>query len=244
MPQVQRIYRYITNPPPNTKLISAILEGVGVTTDESLGNVVACEVGNEDATFIFAFGGQGGPRINVSLSQFVTPLLTRDGSVPAFNDGREACSFGIYGAGNDPILFGDTFLRSAYVVYDLENNQIALAQARFDVEESNIEAFTAGGAIPGVETVASQVTVAQTFSGPLQTQQATATATATASTVGGTQRSATFRLGSATATAGTGGSSTGMASALGVPSIERTALLAGGMALMSFVLGGGLLMHL
>lgn len=38
-------------------LANAILEGVGVTTDETFGNVVACEVGNEDATFIFAFGG-------------------------------------------------------------------------------------------------------------------------------------------------------------------------------------------
>ncbi|ERF75846.1 hypothetical protein EPUS_01212 [Endocarpon pusillum Z07020] len=223
-------------------LANAILEGVGVTTDETFGNVVACEVGNEEATFVFAFGGQGGPTINVPLSQFVTPLFTSNGNVPTFDDGSEACSFGIYGAGNDPVLFGDTFLRSAYVVYDLENNQIALAQARFDVQDSNIQEFTAGGAIPGVETVASQVTVTQTFSGPLQTQQATETATA--SIVGGTQRSATFRLGTVTASVGTESSPAGMASGLGVPSMERTAFLAGAMALLSFVLGGGVVMCL
>ena len=222
-------------------LANAILEGVGVTTDDTFGNVVPCEVGKEAATFLFAFGGQGGPVINVTLSQFVTPLYVAGGSTPTFTDGKEACSFGIYGAGNDPILFGDTFLRSAYVVYDLDNNQIALAQARFDASNPQIQEFTAGGSIPGVNTVASQVQVTQTHSGPLQTQQATETATA--SIVGGTQRVATFRLTSATATS-PGSSPNGAAAALNVPPIEHTVVTVAVLALASFICGGLLTLSL
>lgn len=222
-------------------LANAVLQGVGVTTDDTFGNVVKCSVGNEEATFVFSFGGNGGPAINVSLSQFVTPLLTTDGSTPTFNDGSKACSFGIYGAGNDPILFGDTFLRSAYVVYDLDKNQIALAQAKFGVSDPKIEEFTAGGSIPGVNTVASQVQVTQTHSGPLQTQQATGTATA--SKVGGTQRTATFKLTTATSTSRAAGSS-GAAAALRVPRMEGASIVAGVMVLASFLFGGGLMIFL
>lgn len=222
-------------------LANAILEGVGVTTDETFGNVVRCAVGREEATFVFAFGGPGGPTIDVSLSQFVNPIPTLDGSTPTYPDGSEACSFGIYGAGEDPILFGDTFLRSAYVVYDLDNNQIALAQARFDVSDSDIQEFTAGASIPGVNTVASQVQVTLTHSGPIQTQQATGTPTA--SVVGGTQRSPTFSF--TTATSGPGGASqSGAALAFGAPSIKGVTIIVGAVALASFTLGGGLMVFL
>jgi Eukaryotic aspartyl protease len=213
-------------------LANSILEGLGVTTDESFGNVVRCSLAREEATFIFTFGGPGGASINVSLAQFVTPLLTPDGRTPTFPDGAEACSFGIYGAGNDPILFGDTFLRSAYVVYDLENNQIALAQARFDAPDASIVEIPAGGSIPGVASVASAVQVAQTFSGPLQTPQATGTATA----VSGTARSPTFNLDSAT---GASSASGGAGPALAVPSFPGTALVAGVVALATLAFGGG-----
>jgi Eukaryotic aspartyl protease len=217
-------------------LANAILDGVGVTTDPSLGNVVPCDVGNEQATFVFAFGGKGGPVINVALSQFVTPLFSSDGSTPKFNGGKDACSFGISAAGNQPILFGDTFLRSAYAVYDLDNNQIALAQAKYGQSSSNIQEFTAGGSIPGVNTVASQVQVTQTHSGPLHTQQATETVTGTA--VGGTQRSATFKL--TTSTSITNAQARSSSVALSAPPVQRTTLIAGLMTCASFIFGGGL----
>ncbi len=224
-------------------LADAILQGVGVTTDDAVGNVVPCSVGREEATFVFAFGGAGGPKINVSLSQFVLPIPTQDGSTPKFSDGTDACAFGIYAAGNSPVIFGDTFLRSAYVVYDLDNNNIGLAQAKFGASNSNIKEFAAGGSIPGVNTVASQVQVTQTHSGPFQTQSATNTATGTI--VGGTQRSATFKLTTATSTLrAQAGSSSGAAAALKVPPVDTTTLLAGAMALVSFMFGGGLMVFL
>ncbi|PNP49811.1 hypothetical protein THARTR1_09579 [Trichoderma harzianum] len=66
------------------------------------------------------------------------------------------CTFGMsstkgYGITNDKfILLGDTFLRSAYVVYDLQNKQIGIAQATLNSTTSNIVEFQEGSkSIPG-----------------------------------------------------------------------------------------------
>jgi hypothetical protein len=221
-------------------LANDVLQGVGVTTDPTYGNVVRCSIGRQEATFAFAFGGQGGPSINVSLSQLVIPIPSRDGSPTTFQDGSEACLFGIDAAGDNPVIFGDTFMRSAYVVYDLDKNQIALAQARFDVSTSNIQEFSAGGSIPGVNTVASQVQVTLTYTGPLRTQEATGTASG--SVVVGTQRTATFSLTAATTTSGVApGSNSG---SMTVRPLEGTTILAAVVALASFMFGGGLIIYI
>lgn len=223
-------------------LANAIFEGVGVTTDPSYGNVVPCSVGQEEATFVFQFGGTNGPTINVSLSQLVLPLLTLDGSTPTFSDGSEACSFGIYAAGNDPILFGDTFLRSAYVVYDLDNDQIALAQARYDVQDSDIQEFEPNASgIPGVVSVASEAQVTQTVSAAIP-PQSPGGANPTGGSIGGTQRSATFNLGAAT------GRSTASADAgpgLRVPkAIKGSTILAGVVVMAGLMFGGGVVVFM
>lgn len=190
-----------------------IFNGVGVLTDPNYGNVVKCSLANDDVTFSFTFGGSGGPVINVSLSEFVTPLLTTDGSQPTFENGDPACSFGIEAAGDNPLLFGDTFLRSAYVVYDLENQQIAIAQTNFDANPSNqnVQAFQVSSGIPNVASTATAASVAQTFTGNPHVTEASATATG--NLAGGTSRSATFNLtptksSGASSTGGSGGSST------------------------------------
>lgn len=66
------------------------------------------------------------------------------------------CTFGIssttnYGVRSDDfVLLGDTFLRSAYVVYDLQNKQIGIAQATLNATGSSIIEFQAGSkSIPG-----------------------------------------------------------------------------------------------
>jgi hypothetical protein len=61
---------------------------------------------------------------------------------------------------------GDTFLRSAYVVFDLENEEISLGKAKFNVTESNIEEIPKGkGGIPGATAASSAVTLAPTATG-------------------------------------------------------------------------------
>jgi hypothetical protein len=63
------------------------------------------------------------------------------GTLP-FRDTRLLGLLGADEAGGAMIL-GDTFLRSAYVVYDLESNSIEIAQTVFNSTTSNVVEFSA-----------------------------------------------------------------------------------------------------
>lgn len=59
-----------------------------------------------------------------------------------FNTGGDTCVLGFSPSGSSQIILGDTFLRSAYVVYDLENHEISLANTEFNVSSSSVEAIS------------------------------------------------------------------------------------------------------
>ena len=108
-------------------LAQSILNGVGVAFDNGTEtNLAPCSLNQSDAHLTFGFGGPGGPLINVSLSEFVSdPYMLDDGSLYTVN-GELICQFGIMAGGdNTSTILGDTFLRSAYVVYDLDNFQVS-----------------------------------------------------------------------------------------------------------------------
>src|SRR2546423_2352507 len=76
-----------------------------------------------------------------------------------FSDGSEACYPGVDAvdvALGGTIILGDTFLRSAYVVYDLENQIIGHAQAKYNVSESesNVVPIPSGRGVPGMSSTA------------------------------------------------------------------------------------------
>ena len=55
-------------------------------------------------------------------------------------------------------MLGDTFLRSAYVVYDLSNNEISLAQTNFNATKSNVMEIQSGTAgVPDATGVANAI---------------------------------------------------------------------------------------
>lgn len=55
-------------------------------------------------------------------------------------------------------MLGDTFLRNAYVVYDLQNNQISLAQTNFNATDSNVREIVSGAnGVPGASSAPSPV---------------------------------------------------------------------------------------
>ncbi|KAI0474861.1 mitochondrial elongation factor g 1-like protein [Xylaria cf. heliscus] len=111
--------------------------------------LVPCALANNQGYFTFGFGGNGGPAIKVSMDELVIPLTT-GGSIPFPSgpyEGQSACEFGIQNiSSGSSFLLGDTFLRSAYVVYDLENNEIGLAPTDFNATSSNVVAFPSRGA--------------------------------------------------------------------------------------------------
>jgi len=147
-------------------LAAVVFKELGAVMDSQLGVVVPCTLAQASGSLNFGFGGRGGPIIQVPVSELVLPLVLQDGSSPKYSNGQTACALGIEPAQGRPVLFGDTFLRSAYVVYDLVNNRIGIAQTNFNAGASNVVAFASQGApIPSVTTAQAGISVTQTATG-------------------------------------------------------------------------------
>jgi hypothetical protein len=88
------------------------------TNTDSNGNAyytVDCSIGSVEGSIDYGFPGV---TISVPFSELAIP-----------DSGESYCLFGFI---PDTLnLFGDTFLRSAYVVYDLDQKEVGLAQTIF-----------------------------------------------------------------------------------------------------------------
>lgn len=175
-------------------------------------------------TFNYGFGGSGGPIIKVPIDELIFDL---DGLFSESSDGSSSsgpftntCAFGLYANGGSTNLLGDTFLRSAYVVYDISNNEIAMAQTNFNATDSNVVEIPASASgIPYVSGVASGVSVSQTATGAPGVGGAS---TGSASTA--TKTSSTRSTGSSSSTGSTS-TSTKTSGAVGtVPAFEGSSL--------------------
>lgn len=210
-------------------LANAIASGVGAVSDPSFGYLVPCSLRDSGAVLTFTFGSSNGPVITMDISEFVTDVFESP-PPPKFPDKKSACSWGLLPAGNNPILFGDTFLRSAYVVYNIETAQIGIAQTNFNTTKSNVVAFSDKN-IPGASSTASGAVVTQTYSGyPLETD-AVPTSIATKITVNDPKP--TFDLGQT-------GSASSAAVGLKVPSSVMATLVTGATVALSCILGGSM----
>ncbi|KAM3081002.1 hypothetical protein ACMFMG_004962 [Clarireedia jacksonii] len=138
-------------------MTEAIYEMVGAQYDSSEGAAyVPCSLASNSTTLNFTFTS---PTIAVSMNELVIPVTTTTGRQLTFNDGKAACLFGIAPAGDSTSVLGDTFLRSAYVVYDLDNNEISLAQTNFNATSTSVVEITTGTtAVPDATAVANAVT--------------------------------------------------------------------------------------
>ena len=149
-----------------TDLYNQLAQFSGVVNDPNYGALVNCNISSYTGTLNYGFGGSGGPTINVPFYELAVPAVDQNGNPLTFEDGSSACTFGLFPIEDgQSILFGDTFLRSAYVVYDLDNQQIGLAPTVFNTTKSNIQAIGAsGGNVGGASSVVTGVTAKQTAS--------------------------------------------------------------------------------
>lgn len=136
---------------PNT-LADDIYRDLGVFYDSSTGvGYVPCSVADENIKISYTFSS---PTISVGIDELVI-----DSGPIHFKDGTEACVFGIVPAGDSTAVLGDTFLRSAYVVYDLANNEISLASTNFNASDDDILEIGSGqNSVPGATQVSNPVT--------------------------------------------------------------------------------------
>ncbi|KAF8859938.1 acid protease, partial [Acephala macrosclerotiorum] len=193
-------------------LVQDLVSRLDGAVDDSTGGIyVPCSMrdDNPKMTFNFGFGGSKGIVIQVPASELIFDLNG------AFSTGGYApqvpfdnpCALALMGDGGQggPYILGDTFLRSAYVVYDLKNNLIALAQTNFNSTTSSIVEFQASAtSIPNVSGVASNVQVTQTatgnpggIGGPKTTADSSASTKTSGSTTTGTGAAASTSKGAA-----------------------------------------------
>ncbi|RVD82053.1 uncharacterized protein DFL_009896 [Arthrobotrys flagrans] len=103
--------------------------------------------------------------IRVPMTELILPLTQYSGGMAKNPDGSDICALGITSSPKESVcLFGDTFLRSAYVVYDLDNARVAMAQTNFDpVRENIVEIGTGQDSVPSVGTWAMTIMATSTI---------------------------------------------------------------------------------
>ncbi|EGD96316.1 aspartyl protease [Trichophyton tonsurans CBS 112818] len=121
---------------------------------------VPCSMASDNRKLVFTFSS---PQIAVGMDELVIDLgPDANGNEATFRDGSKACVFGIAPAGGSISILGDTVLRSAYLVYDLDNNEISIAPTLFNSTETNIlEIGTGENSVPDATGVPNAVTSAQ-----------------------------------------------------------------------------------
>ncbi|KAJ4982726.1 eukaryotic aspartyl protease [Stagonosporopsis vannaccii] len=132
---------------------------------------VDCDLANQEGSLEFGFSGV---TISVPYNELVITA--------AVSRGQPVCILGIGPAGRSVAVLGDTFLRSAYVVYDLENNEISLAQTNFNATSSNIQEIQTGSdGVPGASVVPNAVSTAAVGTGGPRVNSPTITGTLSSS---------------------------------------------------------------
>lgn len=113
--------------------IASIADSVGARYSSSYGYyLMDCPSSSIDTNLTFDFDGL---TISAPIDNFI---LAADSS-------GSTCVLALMDYGTDYAILGDSFLRSAYIVYDLDELEIAMAQVKYTTEE-NIEVVT--GSIP------------------------------------------------------------------------------------------------
>ncbi|KAH7321411.1 aspartic peptidase domain-containing protein [Stachybotrys elegans] len=141
-------------------LAQLIWDEVGAVYDSSYDlAVLPCSYGTHKGHFSFGFAGPSGPHINIAMDELVIDLT--DGSPPRFSNGpyrgKRTCVCGFQNLTSGPYVLGDSFLRSAYVVFDLINHQVAIAPTDFNATRTEIITFESRGAtIPSATVAPSQ----------------------------------------------------------------------------------------
>lgn len=150
-------------------IATPLFDALGAYTYSSLGSVgltmVECSLANSGLEVSFRFNDSvsivvPGDEIVIDAFSSVSGMIPPE--IPLDNP----CLFGIQNSGDslpsegarqiDFALLGDTFLRSAYVVYDLDNNEIALAQANLNSTDTNVQELTGSSDLTTFEGVAEQ----------------------------------------------------------------------------------------
>lgn len=137
---------------------------------------IDCKQKTKEHHMSFTFNGN--VTVEVSMDQLILPfndvLKEMTSALARRDDYAEECVVGITplsstseSNSNSTGLLGDTFLRSVYAVYDLDNNEISLAKANINPGEDDIEEIPAGKeGVPTATGAPSESSTSAANSGP------------------------------------------------------------------------------
>jgi hypothetical protein len=138
------------------ELLNPIFAALGAEYDPAPNfAMVPCSLASNASTLDFIFTSFS---IAVPLSELIFPhaFLSYASYAPTLSDGSTpACLLGLAPGGQDFIL-GDTFMRSAYIVFDGANDEVSLAQATVGaagVQDDIVEIGKGKNAVPGAARV-------------------------------------------------------------------------------------------
>ncbi|KAK9323359.1 aspartic peptidase domain-containing protein [Lipomyces orientalis] len=125
--------------------------------------VQRCDVTSLEASIDFYFDGV---TIKVPLNEILLPAISQSGEPLTFTDGAPVCILSVRPDSDIGVsILGDTFLRSAYVVYDLDNHVIGLGQTIYNQTESDVVAIS--GSLSDVNGQSSSATSTSSSSASL-----------------------------------------------------------------------------
>ena len=217
----------------NNEVFQQLASGFGAVEVGDSVSAVPCDYANSNATINYQFGGSDGPIVSVPVSQIIGQQYF---DASGFSDPSGGCDFGFGPPIQGVVILGDTFLRSAYAVFDIDNNQAAIAQAAYGVSSSSVVVIPSGTTLPMVTSTA-------TASG---TQLSGAAATSEYAPASGTYESAqgttiaagspTFNLGVTQQTGSSSGGASSSGFAAGMPKPTQAAMLGAGLLMGAMVL--------
>ncbi|CRG91008.1 aspartic-type endopeptidase (OpsB), putative [Talaromyces islandicus] len=137
-------------------IVASIIQDLNGTYDTQNPGQIPCSVMNKDIGLNFTFS-------TASVSVGIKDMLTSTQPGATMADGSQGCALGIVPTTGRSVVLGDTFLRSAYVVYDLDNDEISLANTNFNANSSGNgdSVLEIGATVPGATAVGASSTSAQ-----------------------------------------------------------------------------------
>lgn len=130
------------------ELANNVMTALDAQFNDEIGYYITdCDAGSGSSGLTFGFNSI---TIKVPFSEILIELTDNNNQPVTNTDGSAMCAVGILGLGDSgvaggstaEIVLGDTFLRSAYVVYDLENREVSIAQVQYNATCTSVEAIS------------------------------------------------------------------------------------------------------
>ncbi|CAD0088390.1 unnamed protein product [Aureobasidium mustum] len=126
---------------------SKVVNMTGAKMQGSNAFLPCSQVSNETSfTFTLSGNGTNKAQLEVPTTLFFTPAVLADGSGVLKSEGEVMCILMVQQANSDTdfMLLGAPVMRAGYWIFDMDNGQISVAQARLSSTTSNVVAVGAG----------------------------------------------------------------------------------------------------